>query len=224
MKAILIGAPGAGKGTQAAILKNDYGYQHLASGDLLRAAVRANTELGREAKRYMDQGELVPDEIVIGMILECLDSAGNGSGIIFDGFPRTREQARALDRALEPTEHGIDAVLYMDVPQEILLERLTNREQCTECGTIYNWKINPPQQEGLCDRCGGGLYQRMDDNERTVARRLQAYFSQTLPLIRYYETTGQLQRIDGNQPIRAVTATILEALERARQQSEQTGH
>lgn len=221
MKAILIGAPGAGKGTQAAILKNEHRLRHVASGDLLRAAVAADTSLGRQAKLYMERGELVPDHIVIGMILERLRTTVSDSGVIFDGFPRTLEQARALEQALAPTGQGIDTVLYVDVPQEVLFERLTQRYQCTECGTIYNWGINPPEQEGLCDRCGGGLYQRMDDNERTVARRLQAYFNQTLPLIRHYEATGQLQRIDGNQPITTVTAAILAALERARQAKEQ---
>jgi adenylate kinase len=232
MKAILIGAPGAGKGTQAAILKNEYGLQHIASGDLLREAVRNNTPLGRTAKVYMDRGQLVPDDVVIGMIIEKLQQGGaNGqavdesgrsarNGVIFDGFPRTLEQARALEQALtDMSEPRIDAVLYLDVPQEVLLERLTQRYQCAECGAIYNWSINPTRQEGLCDRCGGGLYQRMDDNERVIGHRLDAYFRQTLPLIRHYETMGQLHRIDGNQPIKQVTTQILQALAQARQVS-----
>jgi adenylate kinase len=214
MKAILIGPPGAGKGTQAAILRTEHDFHHIASGDLLRAAVAAGTDLGREAKTYMERGELVPDEIVIGMILERLKDEDPDSNVIFDGFPRTLEQARALEEALEPTQHGIDAVLYIDVPREVLFERLTSREQCTDCGAIYNWTINPPKVEGLCDRCGGGLYQRMDDNERTVERRLGAYFRQTMPLIQHYEAEGRLQRIDGTLPIREVTAEILGALER----------
>ena len=221
MKAILIGAPGAGKGTQAAILRHEHGLQHLASGDLLREAVRNDTELGRVAKRYMDRGELVPDDVVIGMILEKLRQPGAVNGVIFDGFPRTLEQARALNEALEEMRQTIDLVLYLDVPQEILLERLTKRYQCGDCGAIYNWGINPPKQEGLCDRCGGGLYQRMDDNDRIVERRLDNYFKQTLPLIRHFESTGQLQRIEGNQPIKRVTEQILEALETARRAKEQ---
>jgi adenylate kinase len=214
MKAILIGAPGAGKGTQADVLKTAYGMQHIASGDLLREAVRSDTPLGRQAKQYMDRGELVPDDLVIQLILDKLEhNAGARShDVIFDGFPRTLEQARALEAALAKQQQTIDAVLYLDVPQEVLMERLTQRYQCGECGAIYNWGVNPPKQEGLCDRCGGGLYQRMDDNERTVAKRLEAYFRQTLPLIRHYEQTGQLHCIDGHQPIPAVTAQILQAL------------
>lgn len=220
MNAILIGAPGAGKGTQAFILETEHGLQHLASGDLLREAVRADTPLGRAAKTYMDRGELVPDDVVIGMILEKLHASTNRNGVIFDGFPRTPEQAHALEEALAEMHLGMDAVLFLDVPQEILLERLTKRYQCPECGAIYNWGINPPKQEGLCDRCGAGLYQRMDDNERIVGRRLETYFRQTMPLIRHYEEIGQLHRIDGNQPIQQVTAQILEALEQARQAKE----
>jgi adenylate kinase len=222
MKAILIGAPGAGKGTQADVLKTTHGLRHIASGDLLREAVRDDTPLGRKAKAYMDRGELVPDEIVIQLIMEKLerDPRANDHGVIFDGFPRTLEQARALEAELEKQHETIDGVLYLDVPQEVLLERLTKRYQCGVCGAIYNWGVNPPKQEGLCDRCGGGLYQRMDDNERTVATRLDAYFRQTMPLIKHYEQTGQLHRIDGDQPIARVTERILVALDEARRAGE----
>jgi adenylate kinase len=207
MNAILIGAPGAGKGTQAAILTSAHGLKHIASGDLLREAVRQGTPLGQQAKAFMDRGELVPDDLVVRLIRDKLSRSpdGTGRGVIFDGFPRTLEQARALEAAGQ----AIDSVLYLDVPQEILLERLTKRYQCGDCGTIYNWGVNPPKIEGLCDRCGGGLYQRMDDNERTVARRLAAYFQQTLPLVRHYEASGRLHRINGDQPIGAVTRDIL---------------
>lgn len=215
MNAILIGAPGAGKGTQAAILRDQHGMQHLASGDLLREAVRANTPLGQLAKRYMDRGQLVPDGVVIDLILEKLRRAPPRRGVIFDGFPRTLEQARALESALAETGQRIDAVLYLDVPREILLDRLTKRYQCGDCGAIYNWHVNPPKQEGLCDRCGGGLYQRMDDNERTVGPRLENYFTLTLPLIEHYAAVGQLHRIDGNQPIAAVTGEIQKAITQA---------
>jgi adenylate kinase len=222
MNAILIGAPGAGKGTQADILTTTHGLQHVASGDLLREAVRNDTPLGKTAKTFMDRGELVPDELVIELILEKLraEPDGHPNGVIFDGFPRTLEQARALEAALADEQQTIDAVLYLDVPQETLLERLTKRYQCGNCGAIYNWGINPPKEEGLCDRCGGGLYQRMDDNERTVGKRLDAYFRQTMPLIRHYEQVGQLHRIDGDQPIGAVTREILRALDEARQAKE----
>jgi adenylate kinase len=221
MNAVLIGAPGAGKGTQASLLTTTHGLQHLASGDLLREAVRNRTPLGQTAKSYMDRGELVPDDVVIAMILEKLHHGVAQAGVIFDGFPRTTEQARALDEALNAMHQRIDLVLYLDVPQEILVERLTKRYQCGSCGAIYNWGVNPPKQEGLCDRCGGGLYQRMDDNERLVGRRLDAYFKQTMPLIRHYDETGQLHRIDGNQPITSVTAQILAALAEGRKQKAQ---
>jgi adenylate kinase len=217
MNAILIGAPGAGKGTQAAILHRKHGFLHLASGDLLREAVRANTPLGRTAKQYMDRGELVPDDVVISMILEKLNPETSRNGVIFDGFPRTLEQARALEAALRERQEKIDLVLFVDVPQGVLLERLTKRYQCGECGTIYNWGINPPRQEGLCDQCGGGLYQRMDDNERIVERRLANYFKQTMPLIRHYDATGQVHRIDGSQPIANVTEQILAELRQVRE-------
>lgn len=210
MNAILIGAPGAGKGTQADILTSVHGLKHIASGDLLREAVRQGTPLGQQAKAFMDRGELVPDDLVVQMIRATLDQSPDAArrGVIFDGFPRTLEQARALEAAGQ----SIDAVLYLDVPQAILMERLTKRYQCGDCGAIYNWGVNPPKVEGLCDRCEGGLYQRMDDNELTVAHRLAVYFRQTLPLIKHYETTGRLRRIDGDQPIGQVTHDILAAL------------
>jgi adenylate kinase len=218
MKAILIGAPGAGKGTQADLLRTRHGMQHIASGDLLREAVRDDSSLGRQAKHYMERGELVPDDLVVAMILDRLARQPDGGrGVIFDGFPRTLDQARALEEALARQGERIDVVLFMDVPREVLMERLTQRYQCGDCGAIYNWGVNPPKQEGLCDRCGGGLYQRMDDNERTVRRRLEAYFRQTLPLIRHFEQTGQLKRIDGDQPITVVTDQIVKTLGQAQQ-------
>jgi adenylate kinase len=212
MNAVLIGAPGAGKGTQAAVLRTKHGFTHVASGDLLREAVRQQTPLGLAAKRYMDKGELVPDEVVIGMILERLRRQPASNGVIFDGFPRTLEQARALDEALSAMHRRIDVVLYLDVPRETLMERLTQRYQCGDCGAIFNWGVNPPRQEGLCDECGGGLYQRMDDNERLVGRRLETYFRQTMPLIKHYDAMGQLHRIEGTGPIAGVTAAILDVL------------
>lgn len=219
MNAILIGAPGAGKGTQADILTTTHGMKHIASGDLLREAIRKDTPLGRLAKTYMERGDLVPDDIVIRMILERLHAGAGESpnGVIFDGFPRTLEQARALEEAMAESHGSLDAVLYLDVPREILMERLTQRYQCGDCGAIYNWGVNPPRQEGICDRCGAGLYQRMDDNERTVQHRLETYFRQTLPLIRHYEEAGQLLRVDGHQAIGQVTRDILTALDEVRQ-------
>jgi adenylate kinase len=220
MNAILIGAPGAGKGTQAFILEHTHGFQRLASGDLLREGVRGRTPLGLVAKRYMDRGDLVPDEIVVQLILEKLTRIERRNGVIFDGFPRTLEQARALEQALGALHERIDAVLYLDVPRETLFERLTQRYQCGDCGAIYNWGVNPPRQEGLCDRCGGGLYQRMDDNEKTVDQRLKAYFQQTMPLIRHYEVNGQLKRIDGDQPVDRVTEQIMDGLEQVRREKQ----
>jgi adenylate kinase len=218
MNAILIGAPGAGKGTQADILTTVHGMMHVASGDLLREAGRQGTELGLLARQYMDRGELVPDDVVIQMILEKLAQSPveDHHNVIFDGFPRTLEQARALESALAREGETLDVVLYLDVPQAILMERLTKRYQCSVCGAIYNWGVNPPKVEGICDRCEGGLYQRMDDNERTVAKRLATYFRQTLPLIEHYEHTQRLHRIDGDQPISQVTEKILDVLGAAR--------
>ncbi len=215
MHVILLGPPGAGKGTQAKKLADDTGLVHVSSGDLFRAALRDGTELGLKAKHYMDSGELVPDEVVIGMILERINQPDCQKGVIFDGFPRTVDQAKALEDALAKQQSGIDNVIYMTVPNDILLKRISGRQSCKNCGAVYNIYFTPPKQEGICDVCGGELYQRSDDTQETAQNRLEVYFSQTTPLITYYQECGILREVDGQQEIEQVTQAMVEALDLA---------
>lgn len=213
MNVILLGPPGAGKGTQAQKLAADSGLAHVSSGDLFRAALRDGTELGLKAKHYMDSGELVPDEVVIGMILERINQPDCQKGVIFDGFPRTVDQAKALEEALAKQQAGIDKVIYMTVPNDILLKRISGRQSCKNCGAVYNTYFTPPKQEGICDVCGGELYQRSDDTMETAQNRLEVYFSQTTPLITYYQERGALREVDGQQEIEQVTQAMVAALD-----------
>jgi adenylate kinase len=212
MNVILLGAPGAGKGTQAKVLEHRTGLAHVASGDLFRAALRQGTELGMLAKQYMDRGELVPDQVVIGMILERIKQPDCASGVIFDGFPRTIDQARALEAAL--AEHGdrIDAVLYLAVPNEVLLRRIAGRQTCKSCGATYNLYYFASRVGDVCDECGGQLYQRSDDSMETARHRLEVYFAQTQPLIEYYRGQGSLYEIEGQGDIHDVTETMIVSL------------
>jgi adenylate kinase len=212
MDVILLGAPGAGKGTQAQVLEQQLGLMHVSSGDLFRAALRQGTELGMLAKSYMDRGELVPDELVIRMIMERIAAPDCARGVLFDGFPRTTEQARALDAALDAQDRRIDYALYFAVPEDVLLRRTTGRQTCKSCGAIHNAYFFPSRRSGLCDTCGGRLFQRSDDTLETAQHRLQVYFAQTLPLIAYYREQGVLAEIDGQQEIGLVTMSTLEAL------------
>ena len=212
MDVILLGAPGAGKGTQAQYLEQHTGLVHVASGDLFRAALRQGTELGMLAKSYMDRGELVPDELVIRMIIERISQDDCSNGVIFDGFPRTRDQALALGAEL--VEHGrkIDYVLYLRVPDDVLLRRIAGRQTCKTCGYIYNIYYFPSKRQDVCDHCGGKLYQRSDDTLETARHRLQVYFAQTRPLIEYYGAQGHLIEIDGQREISLVTEAMIAAL------------
>ena len=197
MYIILLGAPGAGKGTQAVMLADKLNLVQVASGDLFRQALRDETELGLKAKAYMDKGQLVPDEITIQMILKRLTAPDCINGAILDGFPRNLQQAEALDKALEKQSKLIDNVVYIAVSEGELLKRLSGRWICRNCQTPYHEVDSPPKVADKCDRCGGELYQRDDDNVETIKKRLEVYFAETSPLIDYYTSTGKLLEING---------------------------
>ncbi len=209
MNVVLLGAPGAGKGTQAAVLKDQLGMVHVASGDLFRHALQEQTELGLLAKSYMEKGELVPDEVTINMVLERIRKPDCSGGVLFDGFPRTLSQAKALDARLLSEGRAIDKAVYIEVPEEELVRRLSGRWICRDCQTPYHAVSSPPTVAGKCDACGGVLYQRADDKEETVRERLKVFFSQTLPIVEYYDKQGKLLRVDGNQPIEDVSVVML---------------
>lgn len=217
MNVILLGPPGAGKGTQARMLTDRHGLVQLSTGDMLRAAVAAGSEIGRKAKAVMDAGELVSDEIVIGVVAERLDRPDVRDGVIFDGFPRTVAQAEALDRLLAGREMELDAVVSMDVDDDRLVDRIAGRYTCANCGEGYHDRHKQPKVPGVCDVCGStGFDRRADDNEETVRQRLVAYHADTAPLIDYYEARGKLTRIDGMAPIDEVAQSVDRALEAAR--------
>ncbi|MFO7995786.1 MAG: adenylate kinase [Dehalococcoidia bacterium] len=212
MYIVMLGAPGAGKGTQADILSQEMNLPHIASGDLFRQALEEKTEVGLLAKSYMDKGELVPDEITIRMILERIDKPDCASGCLFDGFPRTLRQAEVLDKALKEQGKSIDKAIYIEVPNEQLVKRLSGRWLCRTCQTPYHTTSSPPKTPGKCDKCGGELYQRSDDNEETVKERLNVFFAQTVPILDYYEKQNKLIRINGNLGIQGVANEIISAL------------
>ncbi len=212
MNLLLIGPPGAGKGTQAAVLESRLGLTHVASGDLFRHHMRNSTELGRTARAYVDKGELVPDELVISMILDRLDDPDCAAGVIFDGFPRTRDQATALLADLRRRDDGIDAVVALTAPRELLLRRLVGRQTCTRCGAAYNIFYSPSRLEGVCDLCGGELYTRSDDNWETARHRLDVYEAQTFPLIELFRSMNLLREVDALGEVLDVTSRITSAL------------
>lgn len=214
MKALLMGPPGAGKGTQAVVLAEKLGIPHISTGDMFRKAVKEETALGMEAKRYMDSGQLVPDEVTIGIVRERLAAADCAGGFLLDGFPRTVFQAEALDGIMNDMKTKLDVALNIDVDAEALIGRITGRRMCRKCGTPYHVTFSPSKAEGVCDACGGELYQRDDDKEETVRKRLEVYNAQTLPLIEYYRKQGIIADIDGNQPMEAVTEAIMKAIGR----------
>lgn len=209
---VLLGAPGAGKGTQAKFAAERLGLVHLATGDLFRDNLKRATPLGQQAKSYMDQGLLVPDEITVNMTRQRMEELADARGFIFDGFPRTLEQAKALDKLMDELGKRVDRVAYIKVSPEALMERLSMRWICRQCQAPYHEKTNPPKVAGKCDHCGGELYQRDDDRPETVRKRLEVYFAQTEPLIEYYRKQGVLREIDGEASIEAVTESLLAAL------------
>lgn len=208
MNLVLMGLPGAGKGTQAEKIVDKYGIPHISTGDMFRAAMSEGTELGLKAKSFMDKGDLVPDEVTIGIVRERLSKDDCKKGFLLDGFPRTVPQAEALESMLSDLGKKIDYVINIDVDQDILMGRLTGRRICKSCGATYHLIFNPPTNEGTCDRCGGELYQRADDNEDTVKNRLDVNIKQSKPLLNFYETNGSLRNIDGQQEIGKVFVDI----------------
>jgi len=212
---VLLGPVGAGKGTQARRITTKYGVPHIASGDLLRAQIAENTELGRQARIYMDRGALVPDDLVIGMIVERMRQPDASRGVLLDGFPRTLAQARALDRELEDENRVLKLALYLEVPFEVLVERAAGRWTCRTCQTTYNYRVNPPRKPGICDIDGGELYQREDDRLEVVSARIKVYIQDTVPVVEYYRERGILRQIDGTRDIEAVGEEIERQIESA---------
>lgn len=212
MHILLMGPPGAGKGTQAANLVKEFGIPHISTGDMFRAAVKEGTELGLQAKACMDAGKLVPDEVTIGIVKERLAKPDCKKGFILDGFPRTVEQADALTGILKELGLSLTAAINITVPAADLIERAVGRRICKSCGATYHVKFNPSKKAGVCDTCAGDLYQRADDSEETMKNRLSVYEAQTKPLIAYYEKAGVYKEIDGRQPIDDVKAAMIAAL------------
>jgi adenylate kinase len=214
MNLVLFGPPGAGKGTQGTVLAEKQGLLKISTGDILRDAVRAGTTLGIEAKKFMDAGELVPDSVILGLVKEAVEDAGN-SGFIMDGFPRTIAQAEGVDNMLRSMKKAIDAVIVLEVPDEALVERLSGRRSCPNCGAVYNMYFDKPKTDERCDRCNSELVQRADDKRDTVVRRLDVYKQQTAPIIEYYQQHGAaVQFINGDRDIDAVQQDILRIVNR----------
>ena len=209
---LLLGAPGAGKGTQARFLAERMGVPHIASGDLLREHRALGTVLGKAAQAYMDRGDLVPDQLVVDMIIDRLNQPDAARGALLDGFPRTLGQAEALEARLAARGGAVRAAVYLEVPTEVLVERLAGRWMCGDCQASYHERSQPPAQPGACDACGGQLHQRPDDRPEVVATRVAVYLRDTLPVVERSEQRGTLQRVDGNQPIEAVRRELLAAL------------
>jgi len=212
MYLVLLGAPGAGKGTQAAILTRKLKLAHIASGDLFRQALAKGTELGLRAKAFMEKGQLVPNEITIKMVLERITEPDCAKGIILDGFPRNVEQAKALDDALKAKSKSIDKAVYIKVSEAELLKRLTGRWICRSCQAPYHEVSSPPKVKGKCDKCGGEIYQRADDNTETIKKRLEVFFAETAPLIEYYSKFDKLLEVQGEGSMEDISARIIAAL------------
>ncbi len=212
MDLILLGPPGSGKGTQAKKMVERYHLPQISTGDILRAALKEKTPLGLEAKQYMDQGKLVPDEVVVGIVRDRLKASDCQGGFILDGFPRTVPQAEALETTLRAMSRGIDHVISIEVANAELLKRLGGRRTCRNCGAMYHLVFDPPKKKGVCDTCGGELYQRADDQEKTIRERLKVYDKQTAPLIQYYRGKGLLRAIDGVGEVEEIFQRIVKAI------------
>ncbi len=209
---VLLGPPGAGKGTQAERIVEKYGIPQISTGDIFRANIKEGTELGKKAKSYMDKGELVPDELVVDLVKDRLEKDDCGGGFMLDGFPRTVFQAEELDKIMSGKGIEINFVLNIDVESDKLIDRISGRRVCRACGATYNIVSKPTAKEGVCDSCGGEVYQRADDTKETVENRINVYFSQTAPLIDYYKKSGVLVSVNGDQPMDAVFAEIVKTL------------
>ena len=213
MKIIMLGAPGAGKGTQAKRIAEKYGIPHISTGDIFRANIKNQTELGMKAKSYMDQGALVPDELTLELIMDRFTNDDCKNGYVLDGFPRTIPQAEALTKALADKQDAVDYAVNVDVPDEAIVSRMSGRRACLACGGTYHIKFNPTKVEGICDACGGELVLRADDKPETVQKRLDVYHEQTQPLIDYYQTQNILKEVDGTLPLEDVFGAIIAILE-----------
>lgn len=212
MKIVLLGPPGAGKGTQAKSISNRYSIPHISTGDIFRSNISENTPLGVEAKKYMDNGQLVPDEVTINMVKDRLQQDDCKNGYLLDGFPRTVHQAEALQEFLQERQEKIDTALLIEVPMNFILERMTGRRVCPSCGASYHMKFNPTKTQGKCDVCGSDVIQRKDDSEETVNERLDVYQRQTQPLIDFYKERNQLSVVDGTKAINEVFESICNLL------------
>ena len=213
MKIIMLGAPGAGKGTQAKRIAAQYGIPHISTGDIFRANIKNETELGRKAKGYMDQGMLVPDELTLELIMDRFTNEDCKNGYVLDGFPRTIPQAEALTAALAKQNDAVDFAINVDVPDEAIVSRMSGRRACVACGGTYHVVFNPTKQDGICDACGGKLILREDDKPETVQKRLSVYHEQTQPLIDYYKNQNILREVDGTKDMEEVFRSITEILE-----------
>lgn len=214
MKIIMLGAPGAGKGTQAQMIADKYNIPHVSTGDIFRANIKNGTELGMEAKKYMDQGLLVPDELTVKILLDRVAEEDCKDGYLLDGFPRTIPQAEVLDKALTELGDAIDYAIDVDVPDENIVKRMSGRRACLSCGSTYHMEHIPPKKEGVCDKCGNELVLRDDDKPETVLNRLDVYHKQTQPLIQFYQEKGVLKTVDGTKPMKEVFDSIVEILEK----------
>ena len=212
MKLIMLGGPGAGKGTQAKKIAEKYTIPHISTGDIFRANIKNNTELGKKAKEYINQGLLVPDELVVDLVVDRLGQEDAKKGYVLDGFPRTIPQAEALTKALKEKNEEIDYAVNIEVADEVIVNRMAGRRACVACGGTYHVEFNPTKQEGICDACGGELVLRDDDKPETVQKRLEVYHKQTQPLIDYYTTAGKLVEVDGTQEVNKVFEAIVEIL------------